>query len=120
MVMYHLNTRWSRRLLHVVVLTVGLDLQGAGVATAHPVFCADHEEYRTGPHTSGRIYKAACAIPRRLCKGSLVQAARPHETLLVPHTVAGTAWMLPCDFEQGRGTSDLAEALHRWGAASRH
>ena len=110
----------AARILHIVVLTAGLGLHGAGVASAHPTFCFNHEEYRTSPHTAGRIYKAACSIPRRLCKGSLVQAARPRETVLVPHTAHGTAWMLPCDFEQGRGTSDLAEAVHRWGSPSRH
>jgi hypothetical protein len=72
------------------------------------MFCGNHEEYRTPPHVEGDIYKTACAIPRRLCQSPLVEAARPHEPHLVPRTIRSTAWMTPCDFEQGRGSSDLA------------
>ena len=80
------------------------------------MFCANHAEYRNPLMplaVKGDIYKTACAIPRRLCLPALVQAARPREPLLVPRTVHSTAWMTPCDFEQGRGSSDLAAGHHR-------
>jgi hypothetical protein len=100
--------------------TVGLDVGCAPAATAYPMFCANHEEYRTPPHVMGDVYKTACAIPRRLCQGALVQAARPRPIRLVRDGVHGTAWMTPCDYEQGRGSTDLAEAVHRWRPRAHH
>ncbi|MDT7766878.1 MAG: hypothetical protein QOC63_6298 [Mycobacterium sp.] len=105
----------SRGVLIAVLLVGGPDLGWFGVpsAGAHPMFCGNHEEYRTASPVKGDIYKTACAIPRRLCLPALVQAARPRQPLLVPRTIHSTAWMTPCDFEQGRGSSDLAAAHHR-------
>jgi hypothetical protein len=94
----------------------GLGWLGAPSASAYPMFCGNHAEYRNHllpGAVKGGIYKSACAIPRRLCLSALVQAARPRPVLLVPRTVHSTAWMTPCDFEQGRGFSDLAAGHHR-------
>lgn len=93
----------------------GLGWVDVPTAAAHPMFCGNHEEYRTGTHVRADIYKTACAIPRRLCQFPLVEAARPREPQLVPRTMHSTAWMTPCDFEQGRGSSDLAAGRHRGG-----
>ena len=105
----------SRGVLIAVLVIAGPGLGWVGMpsAAAHPMFCGNHEEYRTGSHAKGGIYKTACAIPRRLCQYPLVEAARPREPQLVPRTIHSTAWMTPCDFEQGRGTRDLAGGHHR-------
>jgi hypothetical protein len=105
----------SRGVLIALLVVGGPYLEWVGVpsAAAHPMFCSNHEEYRTPPHVHGDIYKTACAIPRRLCQSPLVQAAGPRRPNLVPRTMHSTAWMTPCDFEQGRGTSDLAGGHHR-------
>jgi hypothetical protein len=103
----------------IAVLVVGgqsLGWVGAPSAAAYPLFCANHAEYRNPLMplaAKGDIYKSACAIPLRLCLPALVQAARPRPVLLVPRTVHSTAWMTPCDFEQGRGSSDVAAGHHR-------
>jgi hypothetical protein len=112
----------SRGVLIALLVVGGPDLGWVGLpsAAAHPMFCGNHEEYRTPPHVEGDIYKTACAIPRRLCQSPLVEAARPHEPHLVPRTIRSTAWMTPCDFEQGRGSSDLAAGHHRTSSPPGH
>jgi hypothetical protein len=112
----------ARGVLSALLVVGGPHLAWIGMpsAAAHPMFCGNHQEYRTPPHLDGDIYKTACAIPRRLCQSPLVQAARPHEPNLVPRTIHSTAWMTPCDFEQGRGSSDLAAAYHQTSSPPAH
>jgi hypothetical protein len=112
----------SRGVLIAVLVIGGPDLGRVGVpsAAAHPMFCGNHEEYRTASHVKGDIYKTACAIPRRLCQSPLVQAARPRQPRLVPRNLHSTAWMTPCDFEQGRGSYDLAAAHQRASSPPGH